>query len=152
MSTQDTAGRSGTLDGGPLAGDLSFLLARANALAAAATNAALAELELRVRPYAVLALAASGTRMTQREIAEYLRLDPSQVVALVDGLQRRDLVAREPDPRDRRTNVVAITPAGAELHARAALLVAQAERTAHGDLTATERESLADLLRRAAFP
>ena len=76
--------------------DLSFLLARANALSLAAGNAALAQHGLRARSYSVLALAAGDARPSQRELAELLRLDPSQVVALVDDLQRRGLVAASP--------------------------------------------------------
>src|SRR5688572_23016252 len=88
-----------------LGGDLVFLLARANALTLAAANAALAEHGLKARSYSVLALAADGARPTQRELAEFLRLDPSQVVALVDGLEKRQLVERRTDPADRRANV-----------------------------------------------
>src|SRR5665811_2023376 len=75
--------------------DLSFLLARANALSLAAGNAALAEYGLRVRSYSVLALAVDDMRPSQRDLAAFLRLDPSQVVSLVDDLQRRGLVQRE---------------------------------------------------------
>ncbi len=140
------------LDGGPLVADLNFLLARANAVATASTNAALAEFDLKVRSYAVLALARSEIRMNQREIAEYLRLDPSQVVALVDGLQDRGLVTREPDPRDRRTNVVSTTPAGRTMHTEAARVIARAEEELHAGWSSSERDMLTDLLRRAAFP
>ena len=132
--------------------DLSFLLARANALSLAAGNAALAEHGLRVRSYSVLALAASSARPSQRELAEFLRLDPSQVVALVDDLQLRGLVVREPDPRDRRANVVVATAEGRELHAAAAESARSAEHRLHDDLTPIERDQLGDLLRRLAFP
>ena len=87
------------------ADDLSFLLARANALSLAAGNAALAQHGLRVRSYSVLALAAGDARPSQRELAEFLRLDPSQVVALVDDLQARGLVgASRIRPIDARTS------------------------------------------------
>lgn len=132
--------------------DLSFLLARANALSLSAGNAALAEHGLRVRSYSVLALAAGGARPSQRELAEFLRLDPSQVVALVDDLQSRSLVTREPDPRDRRANVVVATAQGRELHAAAAESARKAEQHLHEGLSAVERNQLGDLLRRLAFP
>ncbi len=136
----------------PLGDDLSFLLARANALSVAAGNAALVEFGLRVRSYSVLALAAGEGRPSQRELAEYLRLDPSQVVALVDDLQRRGLVTREPDPADRRANVVVATAEGEEVLARARVAVRDAERELHAALSAEERARLADLLQTIAFP
>lgn len=138
--------------GDALIDDVSFLLARASALANAAGNAALAEFGLKVRSYAVLELAGGGGDTSQREIAAFLRLDPSQVVALVDDLQRAELVAREPDPRDRRANVIVATPLGLQTLAKAREAVHSATRTLHSALDDSEHALLADLLRRAAFP
>jgi DNA-binding MarR family transcriptional regulator len=132
--------------------DVSFLLARANALSLAAGNAALSEHGLRVRSYSVLSLAAGATRTSQRELAELLRLDPSQVVALVDELQSRGLVVREPDPADRRANVVVATELGRAVHAHAAADARAAEAALHDDLSAADRVRLTELLRRMAFP
>ena len=135
-----------------LVDDLSFLLARANALSLAAGNAALSRHGLRVRSYSVLSLAAGATRPSQRELAELLRLDPSQVVALVDELQARGLVVREPDPADRRANVVVATALGRAVHAEAAADARAAETALHDDLSAADRTALTQLLRRMAFP
>ena len=132
--------------------DMSFLLARASALSNAAGNAALAEVSLTVRSYSVLELAAVDGRTSQREIAEFLRLDPSQVVALVDKLQRAKLVDREPDQRDRRANVIVATPLGLETLTRARTRVRAAVDSLHGNLTESERTTLTDLLRKSAFP
>jgi len=136
----------------PLLGDTAFLLARANAHSLAAAHAALAAHGLRVRSYTVLALAVAEVRLSQRDIAEYLRLDPSQVVALVDELQQRRLVAREPDPHDRRAKVVVATPEGRDLHARAEASAHAAERDVLALLDADEQATLRDLLHRLAFP
>lgn len=140
------------LSDGALADDLSFLIARANALSLAAGNAALADLGLRVRSYSVLSVAAEGTRPTQREIADFLRLDPSQVVAIIDELQSRGLVERAADPRDRRSNVIDCTDAGQELFRRARVAVLGAERALHSDLSSADRATLARLLKSLAFP
>ncbi|WP_460947842.1 MarR family winged helix-turn-helix transcriptional regulator [Okibacterium endophyticum] len=135
-----------------LGDDVSFLLARANAQSVIAGNEALTPFGLKVRSYSVLAFAADEVKPTQREIAEFLRLDPSQVVALVDDLQQRGLVVREPDPHDRRANVVVLTGEGRSVHAGAAEAVARAELAAHAGLSDDERGVLHDLLRRLAFP
>ncbi|RPF21531.1 MarR family winged helix-turn-helix transcriptional regulator [Myceligenerans xiligouense] len=136
----------------PLTSDTAFLLARANANSLATAHAALADHGLRVRSYTVLALAAAEERRTQRNIADLLRLDPSQVVALVDDLQRRGLVTREPDPADRRAKVVVATTEGRRLHATAADAAHDAARELLTPLDDTERELLRDLLHRLAFP
>lgn len=135
-----------------LTDDLSFLLARANAIALAEGNGALAEHGLKARSYSVLVLSAGDARPSQRELAEFLRLDPSQVVSLVDELQSRGLVERRPDPADRRANVVVATAAGRELSARARDTARAAEERVHAQLAGEEREVLAGLLRRLAFP
>ena len=95
---------------GGLTEDLGFLLARVSAQVTRATNAALAEAGLRVRQYSVLALASDAPGgVTQRELAQLLGLDPSQVVALVDELAAAGLVSRSAPAADRRTRVVAAT-------------------------------------------
>lgn len=152
MSSVDVGGQDAAAVPADLFDDVSFLLARANAFSLAMGNAALAEHGLRVRSYSVLALAAGGRRPSQRELAELLRLDPSQVVALVDDLQKRGLVARQPDPGDRRANVVVVTDEGRVVYARAASAAANAQAEMLADLTAAERDQLAVLLRRLASP
>lgn len=135
-----------------LADDVSFLLARANAIALAAGNAALAEHGLKARSFSVLVLASGDARPSQRDLAEFLRLDPSQVVSLVDDLQSRGLVERQPDPSDRRANVVVATEAGRTLAAAAREAARIAEERVHAQLSQEERELLTGLLRRLAFP
>lgn len=134
----------------PLGADLSFLLARANAISLSAGNAALAPHGLKARSYSVLALAAADTRPSQRELASFLRLDPSQLVSLVDDLQARGLVERRPDPNDRRANVVIATESGRELAEAARADAEAAEHAAHAGLSADDRGQLARLLRTIA--
>ena len=148
----ETATLSGAdaLHASPLVEDLGFLLARASAVALARTNTALAEHGLRARSYSVLALAVAGGRPSQRDLAEFLRLDPSQVVALIDDLEQRGLARREPDPRNRRANVVVATDEGRRLHA-AASESARAQHARSG-LGAADHAELTRLLRTVAFP
>jgi DNA-binding MarR family transcriptional regulator len=154
MSTKPEIARSTSerLRESGLGSDISFLLARANALSVAAGNAALAPFGLKVRSFSVLALAAGDVRPTQRDLSEFLRLDPSQVVALIDELEKRGLVERRPDPADRRANVVVATDEGRALHTAASAATSAAERVLHGDVDEEDRRRLADLLGRIAYP
>src|SRR5690625_3828904 len=108
--------------------DPAFLLARANALSLQRTKIGLKPFGLNARTYSVLRLAAEGTRPSQRELSEFLQLDPSQIVALIDELEASGLVRREPDPTDRRAKVVVATDAGAELADRAQAALADLGR------------------------
>jgi len=104
-----------------LTDDVGFLLSRASGLVVRATNAALAVEGLRVRQYSVLVLACDAAGgVSQRELADCLGLDPSQIVTLVDELTEAGLVERRPSPADRRTRLVGATPEGRRVRSRAA--------------------------------
>jgi DNA-binding MarR family transcriptional regulator len=136
----------------PVAQETEFLAARATAIGTAIANRRLREFGLRVRSYAVLSMATDDQRPTQRQLAEFLRLDPSQIVSLVDELETAGLVRREPDPSDRRSKVIVATPEGERVHTRASVAAREAADVALGALDADEREQLRALLARVAFP
>jgi DNA-binding MarR family transcriptional regulator len=150
MSFEKTAPQHRLRDA-DLASEIEFLMARARAVGTSHANDVLAELDLKARSYAVLSLAVSGKNPTQRELAEFLSLDASQIVALVDGLQDRGLIRREPDLNDRRSNVIVSTDAGSDLYARASEMVNRAEAKSLAALTSEERNQLRALLARVAF-
>jgi DNA-binding MarR family transcriptional regulator len=152
-ASSDTSSRARATDRlwGTIVGqDLTFVLARANARAIATVNTVLAGFELKVRSYSVLSLAADDARPSQRELSEFLRLDPSQIVSLVDDLESRGLARREPDPTDRRANVVVATDAGRALHDRARRAVEKTEAANFKAFSADDLERLGELLRRLA--
>lgn len=134
-----------------LSNEIEFLTARARSIGNARANARLATLELKVRSYSILALACSTSGPSQRDLAEFLCLDPSQIVALVDGLEQRGLVERLSDPKDRRSKVIQATAAGKRLYKRAAEAVREAEDASLQELTGEERDQLRGLLKKIAF-
>jgi DNA-binding MarR family transcriptional regulator len=134
-----------------VADEIEFLAARARALGSARANAMLAPLGLRVRQYAVLALAASGFEPSQRELAQFLSLDASQIVSIVDQLEQRALLIRQPDSRDRRSNAIVATAIGRELAGRAGAAVKIAEDRSLALLSTEQRETLRELLQIIAF-
>jgi DNA-binding MarR family transcriptional regulator len=131
--------------------DMGFLLAKLHAAGSVLNNRALAAFDLKERSYSVLILANSGLEPTQRELADFLSLDPSQIVALVDELEKRRLVVRAPGKLDRRAKTVTATAAGAKLHARASEAAAQAEAEALQGLDIAEVATLKALLRKALW-
>lgn len=130
--------------------DMAFLLARANALSLSRVQARLKQFDLNTRSYSVLAVAADDARPTQRELSEFLRLDPSQIVALVDQLEEAGLIKREPDPRDRRAKVVVPTEAGRSLAAEARLAVSESDREWFSALPPEDRDRWFSALRSLA--
>lgn len=133
-----------------LGDDVSFLLARVSARTTTFGMRSVAALDLNVRSYSILALACGGGSPTQRECADFLSLDPSRVVGLVDELEARGLVRRSPSATDRRTKTIEATDDGMRVFALAKSATREAEDRALAHLTAEERDRLRVALRAAA--
>lgn len=94
-----------------------------------------------IRTKALRALLAGP--MTMRELAAALATDAPYTTLVVDGLERRGLVARSVHPRDRRSKIVTVTPEGGRV-ARAAEAILNAPpasllRLSPADLAALDR-------------
>jgi DNA-binding MarR family transcriptional regulator len=131
--------------------DVGFLLAKLHAAGSVLNNRALAEFDLKERSYSVLVLANSGLEPTQRELADFLSLDPSQIVALVDELEKRGLVVRAAGKQDRRAKTVTATTAGSNLFDQARKAASRAEAQALQGLSADEAATMKALLRKALW-
>jgi DNA-binding MarR family transcriptional regulator len=95
-----------------MAQNTGFLLARLGAGVKTKAIAKAEEAGFELYDYSVLAILAEGDRETQSTIAATISLDPSRLVALLDSLEERGLIARQRDPHDRRRHVVSITNEG----------------------------------------
>jgi DNA-binding MarR family transcriptional regulator len=86
-----------------------------------------------------------GRPLAMRELAERLKCDPSNITGLVDRLEARGLVERQPHPADRRVKYLVLTMAGRELRDR---LVSRAfaAPSCVADLGEIEQRRLYDLL------
>lgn len=85
-------------------------------------------------------------RVKMSELADYLGLDKSTVSGLVDRAQRRGLLQRTPNLADRRVVDVHLTPAGLDLAARGAALVARSLAPMTSRLTSADARRLTTLL------
>jgi DNA-binding MarR family transcriptional regulator len=111
-------------------------------------QAALAEHGLATSDYGVVVALADFGELSQQQLADRLDADKSHVVRLIDQLEQRGLVTRAADPTDRRRHRIELTPAGRKL-SRAVMPIAETAEAAHLEtLSASERRTLADLLRR----
>lgn len=87
------------------------MAARAAARLARQVEVALAEVDLSLPQYRVLAFLAEGTAAASA-LAGKLAVSPPSVTALIDGLVARGLVERAPDASDRRRVDHRLTEAG----------------------------------------
>jgi DNA-binding MarR family transcriptional regulator len=66
----------------------------------------------------VLHLIEPGRPLPMSRLADTLSCDASNVTGLVDRLESRGLVRRQPSPRDRRVKMLQLTATGARLRAQ----------------------------------
>ena len=97
----------------------------------------------------VLDVVARQQPVSQREISDQLGLDASDVVGVLDILERAAMVERRRDPQDRRRHAVVLTETGEEAARRFATLRSEVEDRVLADLDPDERRQLVDLLHRA---
>jgi DNA-binding MarR family transcriptional regulator len=108
---------------------------------------ALAPLGLRAREFWLLAIAGSGN-LPQHEMAGLCGVDPSSLVAIVDGLERRGWLRRQPNPSDRRMHWVQRTEAGDRLFHRALPRAQRAEAQQLAVLSAAHQRQLVSAMRK----
>ena len=88
------------------------------------------------------------TDLPMRAIADMLHCDASWVTGIVDGLEERGYVVRQPHPSDRRIKVVAITALGEKAKATAITRLHEPPAAMLEALTQNEQRTLRDLLRK----
>ncbi|MGH7911696.1 MAG: MarR family winged helix-turn-helix transcriptional regulator, partial [Candidatus Dormibacteraceae bacterium] len=91
---------------------LGGLLFRAHLVARQAANDAMRDQDVELRDLGVLDLLVGGASETQHQIGARLGIDKSAMVRIVDGLERKGLVARRRRTDDRRAYAISITEAG----------------------------------------
>ncbi len=77
--------------------------------------AALKPFDLRVTDLSVLLVIEATPGLQQRAIGDMLRIQRPNLVIILDQLQARGLVRRDPVPGDRRSYALSITPEGSAL-------------------------------------
>ena len=104
---------------------------------------------LRPRHLIALKLLREEGPASQQGLTEALRLDPSNVVALLNELEERELITRRRDPSDRRRHIVEISPRGVEELCLAYTRLRLVEDELLSALSAEEKATLYHLLVRA---
>jgi len=131
---------------GRISGQPTWLLSRANLRAQQILHDAFAREGVRGYHFRLLAALDEFGPASQADLGRRTAIDRSDIVAAVGDLAASRLVSREPDPDDRRRNVIAITVRGAETLQRLDRAVAAVQDAVLGPLSERERATLARLL------
>lgn len=126
----------------------SWLLGRAAARGRALVAQALAAEGMKMWHHVVLSAVRDLAPVAQADLGRGVRLDPKDLVGILNDLQSAGLVVREPDPRDRRKNAVSLTDEGARMLTRCEKVAREANDALLEPLSPAERERFMDLLTR----
>jgi DNA-binding MarR family transcriptional regulator len=107
---------------------------------------ALAPLDLKPRHVATLIELRDHGPLTQQALVERLHLDPTNVVAVLNELERTGLAERRRDPEDRRRHIVEASPKAAAILVKAEKAMDKAEAELFEALDDGERVVLQELL------
>jgi DNA-binding MarR family transcriptional regulator len=127
---------------------LGYLLKHAQLRLAEHAGPALERFGVTGRELAVLTVLAGAVPLSQQQAAARLGVDRTTMVALVDELEGRGLVARAPDPADRRRNLVHLTAGGRRTLEEGAKASREAENAFLGALDPAEAEQFRKFLQR----
>jgi DNA-binding MarR family transcriptional regulator len=102
------------------------------------------------RQFGVLTVIDKNPGLSQTQLGNVLGIDRSTVVAVIDKLESRGLVARMTAPGDRRSHALRLSEAGMRLLRRLEELVRVHERHIARHLSAADQARLIELLDRIA--
>lgn len=107
---------------------------------------------LRPVDFSVLSLVTHNPGITSRQLCAALGVLPPNLVGMVGALEKRELIARKPHPRDGRAMGLHLTPAGQKLMRDAEKTAAQLEADVASRLTPGEQRTLLRLLKKVYLP
>ncbi len=108
----------------------------------------MAVFDLRTVDFSVLSLIHHNAGITSRQLCSHLNILAPNLVAMVNGLEKRKLIVRKPHPLDGRAMGLHLTPKGQALIQEAEPVADQLEVVATKRLTTTERNTLVRLLKK----
>ena len=108
----------------------------------------MAPYQLKPVDFSVLSLVAHNPGITSRQLCAALGILPPNLVGMVNQLEKRELIARKPHPRDGRAMGLHLTTGGQKLVRDAEHTAAQLEAEVSGRLTPAEQRTLLRLLRK----
>lgn len=107
---------------------------------------------LRPVDFSVLCLVGHNPGITSRQLCATLGILPPNLVGMVNALEKRELLSRQPHPRDGRAMGLHLTPAGQKLVRDAEKTAAALEAEVGARLTPTELQTLIRLLKKVYKP
>ncbi len=136
-----SAGRP-AIDYGPLEQRLGYVLRRAQIAVFRDFFESFAAFDIRPGQYSILTVIERNPALTQSAVSEALGIKRTNFVAMIDELEARKLVRRNPAPHDRRSYALMVTDKGKRLMTELHAVAEQHERRIADVLGAETRRRL----------
>ena len=91
--------------------------------------------------YIVLTALVEQPVRTQAALAQAIHADKSRIIGVLDELQERGLIQRQPDEADRRVHLLSLTPAGDQLRQSVEAGIRRQEEQVLAALPPADREA-----------
>lgn len=147
----DRSRLGGEIDLGALEHQVGFVLRIAQIAVFKCVRASLEPFGLRLTDYAALLLIAANPTLKQQSLGDALRIQPPNLVSIIDSLSERGLVKRGAVPGDRRSYALTLTLQGAALLAEANVAQARHEAQLDAALGPIDKEAFLAALSRLAL-
>ncbi|WP_329282365.1 MarR family winged helix-turn-helix transcriptional regulator [Streptomyces sp. NBC_00691] len=147
MAENTAASTDGASPGRPPRPDLAAMVVPLGRALMAAEQPVLDAHGLTMWAYAVLLHLDERPLRTQAALAEAIRADKTRIIPVLDDLEARELLRRQPDPADRRARLLSLTPEGRRLRDTAQTAIQEGENRLLDTLPAADREPFLRSLR-----
>ena len=124
------------------------LLRRAHQRHTAIFQQEFSELQLTPTQFAALAKIRDEGSVSQNLLGRLTAMDPATIQGVIQRLEARKLIERQPDPVDRRCTLLRLTVAGQAILADGVARTHHVTQATLAPLTASERQALFALLRK----
>jgi DNA-binding MarR family transcriptional regulator len=91
--------------------------------------------------YVVLTALAEQPVRTQAALAQAISADKSRIIGVLDQLQQRGLIRRQPDASDRRVHLLSLTPEGERLRGSVQAAIRDSEEEVLATLPPADRDA-----------
>lgn len=139
----DAEDSSGTALAGAVEPRISYVLARLERAVRAAINERVRPFDLTTLQYTTLSvLGARGQPLSNAQLARRAYMTPQSMIEVIDALERKGLIRRDPHPNHRRVYPATLTAKGRRVLAACDAAVEEMEEQMLAELSTEEREAL----------
>ena len=107
--------------------------------------------DLRPVDFSVLSLITHNPGITSKQLSNSLNILAPNLVAMVNGLERKGMISRQPHPHDGRAMGLHLTDSGLEIMRQAEKTASELEIESTPNLSTSERKTLLRLLQKVYF-